>query len=70
MSESELKPVDFNNLTIFLEPQAERDRLTKRRHSVMDYNKWRKSLPAECWDCRLFNACSPTRNCPKNKGRH
>ncbi|MBS7358105.1 MAG: hypothetical protein KIG84_05670 [Bacteroidales bacterium] len=70
MNELELKPVDFDNLTIFLKPQAERDRLTERRHSIMEYNKWRKSLPAECWSCDYFNSCNPTYNCPNNKGRH
>lgn len=70
MSESELKPVDFTNLTIFLEPEKERERLTKERHRIMDYNKWRKNLPASCWECDYFNSCSPTYNCPNNKGRH
>lgn len=70
MKETEPKPIDFMNLTIFLENENERRQLTKKRHRQMEYNKWRKSLPDSCWGCYRFDMCSPTYNCPNNKGRH
>lgn len=31
-----------------------------------EYNKWRESLPASCWDCERFDKCHPKYECNQN----
>lgn len=31
-----------------------------------DYNRWRRSLPEHCWNCKIFDSCYPKRQCKHN----
>ena len=49
-----------------MDPLYNRPQSTAKRAPLdnpAEYNRWRASLPEQCWLCAYYDKCSPTHKC-------